>query len=213
MSNMDKKRTERVVIIGASGHARVIADIIRCSGDTVEGFVDDRDASEFPGLRVLGKVSDVLKLHREQEDLRFIIGIGKNSTRYIIAGQYGALPFYTAVHPSAVIAEDCVIGRGTVVMANAVINTGSRIGSHCILNTSATADHDSVIGDCAHISPGVHLGGTVCVGDRAWIGIGACVKNNTNICADTVVGAGAVVIRNIDTAGTYVGVPARKLKD
>lgn len=197
----------RVIIIGASGHARVIADIIKCSGDDVIGFLDDRDPSTFPGLKVLGRTSEVQKFIAS--GVLFIIGIGDNRTRKIMAERQHDLHYYTAIHPSAVIASDVVIGEGTVIMANAVVNTGSEIGSHCIINTSATVDHDNQLDDYVHLSPGVHLSGTVSIGNGSWLGTGAVVCNNVNICGSCVVGAGAVVIKDISEAGVYKGVPAK----
>lgn len=210
MMKIETNRTPvHVVIIGASGHARVIADIVRCSGDVVDGFLDDRDASQFPGLTMLGSVDEATKIAQATPSTRFVIGIGKNETRETIAQKLGDLHYHTAIHPSAVIASDATIGAGSVVMANAVVNTGSKIGQHCIVNTGATVDHDCELDDFVHLSPGVHLSGTVSIGRASWLGVGASVTNNVNICGGCTVGAGAVVIKNIETAGTYVGVPAR----
>ncbi|MEG0271136.1 MAG: acetyltransferase, partial [Clostridia bacterium] len=201
---------KKVIIIGASGHGRVIADIINCCGDEVIGFLDDRGVDAFPGLKILGRVSDAK--HFDITDVFYIIGVGKNATREKIAQELGKLRYYTAIHPSAIIADDVIIDEGTVVMANAVVNTGSSIGRHCIINTSATVDHDNRIADFVHLSPGVHLSGTVKIGEGTWLGTGAVVSNNVNICGDCTVGAGGVVITRIHEPGTYVGIPVRKVK-
>lgn len=103
------------------------------------------------------------------------------------------------------------MGAGTVVMAGAIINCCSRIGEGCIVNTGATIDHDNVIEDYVHISPGVHTAGTVEIGKGTWIGIGGVVSNNVNITSGCMIGAGAVVVEDITEAGTYVGVPSRKV--
>jgi sugar O-acyltransferase (sialic acid O-acetyltransferase NeuD family) len=108
-----------------------------------------------------------------------------------------------------VIAEDVSIGAGTVIMPNAVVNTGCKIGCHCIINTASTVDHDDTISDYVHLSPGVHLSGTVSIGEESWLCTGAVVSNNLNICNGCIVGAGSVVIRDIGTPGTYYGVPAK----
>ena len=214
MMKEESNRTPvHVVIIGASGHARVIADIIRCSGDIVDGFLDDRDAEQFPGLTVLGRVNDAGRLARENPTVRFIIGIGKNETREKIVSKLHDVHFYTAIHPSAVVANDAMIGPGSVVMANAVVNTGSKIGQHCIINTGVTVDHDCELDDFVHLSPGVHLSGTVEIGSTSWLGVGAAVINNVNICGNCTIGAGTVVIKDIETAGIYVGVPARNVDE
>lgn len=193
---------KKVIIIGAGGHGKVIFDILTASGDIVAGFLDDDPAKD-----VLGKVSDYYKFH----DVEFVIGIGNPRTRERISRS--ECKWYTAIHPTAVISPSAIIGEGTVVMANAVINANTTIGKHCIVNTSAVIDHDNNLSDFVHVSVGAKLGGTVCIGKNTWIGIGAVVSNNLNICEDCMVGAGAVVVKNIESPGTYYGVPASKKAD
>lgn len=202
---------KQVVIIGASGHGKVVADIVRLSGDTVVGFLDD-DPGLPPavcGIPCLGAVSR----YRDFPGAEFIIAIGNAAIRQKIAGELENVTWYTAIHPSAVIsALDASIGEGTVIAANAVVNPGATVGAHCIVNTGAIVEHDNVLGDFVHVSVGAKLGGTVRVGARTWIGIGATVKNNLSVCGDCMIGAGAVVVKNIDAPGTYTGVPAGKRK-
>lgn len=200
---------EQVIIIGAGGHSRVIADILFCRGIELLGYLDDATADHFPGLNVLGRFEDAL---RYAGRAKFIIGIGNNALREKIAFDLdGKVAFFTAAHPSAVIARDATLGEGTVVMANAVINTGSVIGKHGIINTAATVDHDCVLEDFVHLSPGVHLSGTVHVGRHCWLGTGSLVVNNVSLAPDCVIGAGAAVAENLTSPGVYVGVPARLL--
>ena len=202
---------ERVIVIGASGHGKVVADIVRISGDTLLGFLDDNETlpPEIAGIPVLGKVADYAKY----PDVSFIVGIGNSAIREKIVRQLGDVRWYTAIHPSAVIsALDTQIGTGSVIMANVVINPSAHIGEHCIINTSAVVEHDNRIGDFTHISVGAKLGGTVSVGAHTWVGIGATVSNNVSICDHCMIGAGAVVIRDTKESGTYVGVPTRKIK-
>ena len=201
---------ENVIIIGAGGHGRVIADIVLKSGNTLLGFLDDgAAAAEVCGRPVLGRVNDYVKY----PNAAFIIGIGSSAARESIAARLGSVRWYTAIHPSAVIsALDTHIGPGSAVMANAVINPGAHIGSHCIINTAAVVEHDNRIGDYAHVSVGARLGGTVTVGEHTWVGIGAVISNNVAVCPHCMLGAGAVVIHDIRESGTYVGVPAGKIK-
>ena len=202
---------EQVIVIGASGHGKAVADIVRRSGDTLLGFLDDNETfpPEIAGIPVLGKVVDYAKY----PDASFVIGIGNSSIRENIARQLDGVHWYTAIHPSAVISTlDTQIGVGSIIMANAVINPSAHIGAHCIINTSAVVEHDNRVGDFTHISVGAKLGGTVSVGAHTWVGIGATVSNNVSICDHCMIGAGAVVIRDIKESGTYVGVPARKIK-
>lgn len=194
---------KEVIVIGAGGHARVIADIIKRSGDKVIGFLDDDTSKQD----VLGKVDECVKY----KDKYFIIGIGNNVIRRKIAGKYPYLKYYTAIHPTATIASNVSIGIGTVVMAKTVINANAQIGEHCILNTSCVVEHDNKIADYVHISPGTVLCGTVSVGENTHIGAGAVVKNNVNIANDVQIGCGGVVVKDIEESGVYVGVPVKEI--
>jgi sugar O-acyltransferase (sialic acid O-acetyltransferase NeuD family) len=189
----------RITIIGASGHGRVVADIARLRGYTDIVFLDDNpDVTECAGYPVVG---DSLSL--VEGDV--FVAVGDAEVRKRLSG--GRDPV-TLVHPDAVVATDVVIGKGTVVMAGAVVNPGASIGRGCIVNTCASVDHDCVIADYVHVSVGAHLCGTVTVGESTWIGAGAVINNNVQLCADATIGAGAVVISDVKEAGTYVGVPA-----
>ena len=192
---------KKVVIIGAGGHGKVVADSVRGNGDEIIGFLDD--SPQMEGL--LGTISDYHKF----SDAEFIIAIGNAEIRERISSQLNC-KWYTAIHPTAFISPAAEIGEGTVVMANAVVNAGAVIGKHCIINTSAVVEHDNRIEDFVHISVGAKLGGTAEVGKLTWIGIGATVSNNVKICGRCTIGAGAVVIKDIDEPGIYVGVPAKR---
>ena len=200
---------KRLVIIGAGGHGKVIADSALKNGYTEVCFVDDHAVGMCMGLPIIGTGAELDNLNDGRTV--FLIGIGSNQTRKRIA-ERAALPWATLVHPSAQLAADVTLGPGTVVMAGAVINASAKVGAHCIINTGAIVEHDNVLGDYVHISPKAALGGTVRVGAATHIGIGAAVRNNVEICENCTVGAGAVVVRNIHCGGTYVGVPARIMK-
>lgn len=198
-----------VIIIGASGHGKVIADIIQKSGDKVYGFLDDNTElnDAFLGFPVLGTIDSYKKYCNIVE---FVIAIGDAKIRNAISKKLQDANIYTAIHPTAVISNlDVTIGKGTVIMANAVINSGSQIGAFCIINTGAIVEHDNVIEDYVHVSVGAKLAGTVYVGKYTWIGIGAVVSNNLKICENCVIRAGAVVVENIIKSGSYQGVPAK----
>lgn len=198
----------RLIIVGAGGHGKVIADIAYKNGYTDISFLDDSAKEECMGFPVIGNSNEIEVFDDGNTD--FVIGIGSNNTRKIIAEKYD-VNWIELIHPSAQIAFNVSIGKGTVVMAGAVVNAGTTIGKHCIINTSAVVEHDNFIKDYVHISPMVSLGGTVSVEESTHIGIGAVVKNNIDICGDCIIGAGAVVVKNIKDKGTYVGVPARRL--
>lgn len=202
---------KQVIVIGAGGHGKVVADIVRRSGDTLLGFLDDNETlpREITGIPVLGKVAD----YGRYPDAFFIVGIGNAAVREKIVRKLDGVHWYIAIHPSAVISVlDTQIGAGSVIMANAVINPSARIGEHCIINTASVVEHDSRVGEFSHISVGAKLGGTALVGTYGWVGIGATVSNNVSICDHCMIGAGAVVIHDVEESGTYVGIPARKIK-
>lgn len=197
----------RLIIIGAGGHGKVIADAALKNGYTNICCVDDHAIGDVMGFPIIGTTADVECLNDGNTD--FVIGIGNNALRKMIAEAHN-VNWVSIVHPSAQIGFNAEIGKGTVVMANAVVNVCAKIGEHCIINTGAIVEHDNVIENYAHISPNVALGGTVRIGSLTHVGIGATVKNNTEICSDCTIGAGAVVVKNIKEPGTYVGVPIRK---
>lgn len=201
--NMNKK----IIIIGASGHGKVLADLAIKNGYELQGFLDDgKPSGENCGFPILGKVEKALEYQQECE---FVIAIGNNDIRKRIAERY-LLKWARLIHPTAVIGMNVEIGEGTVVMANAVVNPGAKVGKHCIINTAAIVEHDNFLGDYVHISPNAALAGTVSLGERTHIGIGAVVRNNLEITSNVVIGAGAVVVKNIYEQGIYYGVPARK---
>lgn len=198
----------KLIILGAGGHGKVILDIAIKMGYSDICFLDDRDESEILGYKIIGKISDIEDLNLENTE--FIVGIGNNSVRREIQKKY-SVKWATLIHPSAQIGCGVSIGEGTVVMAGAVVNPFTAIGRGCIINTCASVDHDCYIGDFAHISPGAHLAGNVTVETNTWIGIGATINNNITITQNCLIGAGSVVVRDVTEAGTYIGVPAKRL--
>ena len=207
---------KNVVIIGAGGHAKVIADIIDKSKDIVVGFLDDNKTKgdiiiKEKQYKVIGRIDDCRKIQLESPEIEFVIAIGNNKVRKQIAERYKDLKFYTAIHPSSQIALDVEIGEGTVVMSNTSINTSAKIKKHCIVNTGAVIEHDNILEDYVHVSPDATLCGTVQIGELTHIGAGTTIRNNINICHDCIIGAGSVVVKNINEPSTYIGIPARKM--
>ena len=193
-----------LIIIGASGHGKVVADAAALSGYENIVFLDDfSKQSECGGFPVLGTTEKLAEY-----DAPVIIAIGNAHVRSEMMRRFSDRVFATVVHPSAIIASTATIGDGTFVAAGSVINPDVRIGKGVIINTSASVDHDCAVSDYSHVSVGAHLCGTVNVGEKVWIGAGATVINNISICSDCMIGAGAVVTKDIDRPGIYYGVPA-----
>lgn len=201
----------KLMIIGAVGYGKVVADIaIRC-GYTEVAFLDDNESiKECMGYPVVGKACDAI----EYWDFDFFVAIGNSMTRewMINVLMKNELNVVTLIHPDASIATAVSIGVGSVIMAGAVINSDSKIGKGCIVNTGSSVDHDDIVDDYVHLAVGSHLAGTVHIGKNTWIGAGAIISNNIDVCANCMIGAGAVVIKDISIAGTYVGVPAKKIR-
>ena len=202
----------KLLIIGASGHGKVVADIAlkMKKWNTIAFLDDDENKKSSLGLNVLGPTKNMLTYINEWD---IFVAIGDNAIRqqiYERLEKMGAsIP--VLIHPTAVIGEEVEIGPGTVLMAGTIINCSTKIGKACIINTGSTIDHDNQIGDYVHVSPGAHLAGTVKVGQGSWLGIGSVVSNNVNITSNCIVGAGAVVVRDIFDSGTYIGIPVRRV--
>lgn len=199
----------RIVIIGASGHGKVIADIAKLNGYQEIVFLDDDKTKKKNGMYdVLGTTEDVVK-YKENHD--FIIAVGNNEIREKISNilEKENIKQTTLIHPSAVIDQTATIDAGTVIMANAVVNASAKIGKGCIINTASTIDHDCLLENYVHVSPGAHVAGTVHIGKSTWLGTGTNVINNISITKQCIIGAGSVVIKDIKTSGTYVGSPVR----
>lgn len=211
---------KKIVIIGAGGHAKVVADIIlkrkELLNENIEvvGFLDDNFESlknkEIFGCKVLGSINFLNSL--KNKDYLYIIAIGNNEIREKIFIEHKDASYYTAIHPTAVIANDVKIGQGTVVMANAVINSSSIVGKHCIINTGSIIEHDNKIEDFVHISPRVVLCGNIEIGKKTWVGAGSTIINNRRIGKNIIIGAGTVVIRDVENGCTLVGNPGKVIK-
>lgn len=209
---MNKGEKEKLLIIGASGHGKVVADIaIKMKKWKKIAFLDDdTNLKTSLGLDVIGNSREAIKFI---DDWDIFVAVGNNSTREKIHRDlkaYGAtIP--VLIHPHAVIGEEVDLALGTVVMAGVIINSSTKIGEGCIINTAATVDHDNLIEDFVHVSPGAHLAGTVCIGYGSWLGIGTVVSNNIKIVANCKFGAGALVVKDISEPGSYIGVPVRRI--
>lgn len=202
----------KLLIVGASGHGKVVADIAAKMGewDTISFIDDNPDKKSILGYKVIDKFGNIRNYINDHD---IFVGIGDNLTRKKLLEELyqinASIP--TLIHHSAVIGDDVIIESGTVIMAGVVINSSTCIGRGCIINTGVTIDHDNKLGNYVHISPGANLAGAVTIGEHSWLGIGASVSNNISITSNCTIGAGGVVINNIDDPGVYVGVPVRRV--
>ncbi len=202
----------KILIIGAGGHARVIADIIRLQGHAVVGFLDDEPSligQHLHGTSVLGQIDTYQSYSYD----KIVLGIGSNQIRSALHTLHlKNIPdddWHIAIHPTATIGSFTTIGHGTVIMAGVIINPGAKICQHTIINTGAIVDHDCTISDYAHVAPAVNLAGGVKVGNGTLLGIGSSVIPYQSIGSWSIIGAGAVVISDLPSNVTAVGVPAK----
>ena len=200
-----------ILILGAGGHGKVIADILLSSQQPVIGFLDDEPSlwgNQVLGLPVLGAMQDF----ERYQPAGLVAAIGNNAARDALVRKLGDAAqqlWVRAQHPAAIVALSAQVGHGTVLMAGAVVNPDAVIGDHVIVNTGATIDHDCRIEDFAHVAPGAHLAGGVVVGARTLIGVGASVIPYQTIGQDVIIGAGATVVRTVPDAVMAKGTPAR----
>jgi sugar O-acyltransferase (sialic acid O-acetyltransferase NeuD family) len=201
-------RNQSYYLYGASGHGKVVAEILEMQNLHVNGFFDDDyKKNQLSGFIVYHSFHEL----QFMESALWIISIGINSIRKEITIRH-PFPFGTALHPSAVVSTRASIGEGTVVMPGACINSCAVVGRHAIINTNASVDHDCVLADFVHISPGASLAGSVRVGEGTHIGTGASVIPGVTIGKWCTIGAGAVVIRDVPDGVTVVGVPGRGIQ-
>lgn len=190
-------------IYGASGHGKVVLDLLSVLNRKVTSFIDDNiELKSFQGYGVLNSIPT---------NASFIIGIGNNRIRKDIANNKGSI-IEALIHPKSTVANKVILGKGTIVVAGVVINCSSVIGSNCIINTASVVEHDCLIEDFVHISPNSTLCGGVTIGTGTHIGAGAVIIPGVKIGSWCTIGAGTVVINDIPDGATAVGNPARIIK-
>lgn len=198
--------TNSIAIVGAGGHAKVVAGLLRALAIPVRGFFDDDPAKR--GTTVLGL--PVVAISELDEGAPAVLAVGSNRAREQLANRLHCA-WTTLVHPRAWVDPTAQLGEGTVVFAGAMIQPDVVVGRHVIVNTAASIDHDSVLGDYVHVAPGVHLAGNVVVDVGAFLGVGSSAIPGRRVGAWSTVGAGGAVVRDIEAGVVAVGVPARSL--
>jgi sugar O-acyltransferase (sialic acid O-acetyltransferase NeuD family) len=207
-----------LVLLGGGGHAKSVLTVVKKLGQyRVAGYVDSEDRGQLLGVPYLGNDDDLKGLVSRYSLHGAVIGIGNTTlsrVRPALMQFLGTLPLECPAicSPAAVINEEVRLGKGTVVLDGAVVNIGTTIGDCCIINTQSTVEHDCILGDNIHVAPGALLSGGVSIGNNTLVGAGSIVIQGVRICKDCVIGAGAVVVRDINEPGTYLGVPAERVK-
>jgi len=205
----------KLVILGAGGIAIVAADIARCQGFDIVGFLDDNPAKHgtlLSGAPVLGDFSLLSGLREAAPQV--VVAFSNSHGRLDVAQlalSYG-LSLPKLIHPSAIISQYASVEQGTIIMPGVIVNAGAFIGGNCILNTAASIDHECRIGDGVHIGPGARLSGLVTVGNASWIGIGCVIRESVHIGTDVLLGAGSLVLSNVPDGVVAYGAPANVIR-
>lgn len=200
----------KLIIIGAGGHGKVVAEIALKNNYSIIGFIDDNpDIKSVGNYKVLGDWNS----KEQYKDCFFFVAIGNNTIRKnkleeLIKEGY---QITTLIDPSSIVSSSVKLGVGSVVMANATVNVDSTFGRGCIINTASSIDHDCTVNDYVHICPGVHIAGSVVICSNTWVGIGTSIINNLLIGENVMIGAGSVVVKNISNNKKVYGVPAREV--
>lgn len=192
-----------MVLYGASGHCKVVIDILESLGIPIDYIVDDNpNVNELLGYEVRRDVGEYDEL---------IVTIGSPASRKKVVESTKVRKYATVVHPSAIISPRAEIGEGSVVIPGAIVNSCAKVGKHCIVNTGATVGHDVMLEDYVHIAPHATVTGAVTVGEGTWIGAGAVVRQGINIGKWCMIGAGAAVVKDVPDGVTVVGNPAKPI--
>ncbi len=195
-------------LYGASGHAKVIIEILELLNIPVEGLFDDNpDIKQLLGYPVFGR----LEVSKAPSG-RFVISVGNNRIRKDLSERYPVQYAHEVVHPTATLSKRVQLGEGSVVMGHAIVNVDTFIGKHVIINTSASVDHDCLVEDFVHIAPNATLCGGVTIGEGSLIGAGSVVAPNIKIGKWVTIGAGASVFRDVEDYAVVVGNPGRVIK-
>jgi len=210
------EQIKEISIIGAGTYGEVMHELAEELGYKVIAFYDDAcelHGEKIHGVQVVGSYKEMDKSKLKNKN--FIVAIGNNLIRESlmseIMGYEGNLPSF--IHPSAKISKTAFIGVGCYIQANAVIWSYTKIGNYNIISPNTVVAHHTTTGEACLISTLTGVGASIKVGDRVFIGMGSTIVTGVRIIAnDTIIGAGAVVLKDICEAGTFAGVPAKRLK-
>ena len=207
---------KRLIIIGAGGHGKVIADAANEQNLYQEiAFLDDNFINNCQNKKlliweILGKIKDMNEPRILERFESAFVAIGNSKLRLSLIYSLKKLGYNIPIiiHPTAFVSKFSEVGEGTAVLSNSNLQTDSKVGKGTILNTGSNIDHEAKLSDGVHICPGASIAGNVSIGNSSWIGIGSTVKENINIGSDVIVGAGAVVNKNLPNNVVAKGIPA-----
>jgi len=211
---------KNILIYGASGHSKMIVDIIhKNNSHNIVGYIDTYKpiGTELYGYKILGNLEKLNDLQQQHNVDRIVIGVGENSIRLKVWEKIKSLSsnitFDSIVHPSAVLAENIVVPEGVVIMAGAIVNCDATIGKFCIINTNSSLGHDSTMKDFSSLAPGVAIGGNVSIGFCSAFCLHSAAIQNVTIGDHTVIASGALVAKSIESYKLAKGVPATQIEE
>jgi sugar O-acyltransferase (sialic acid O-acetyltransferase NeuD family) len=207
---------KRLILIGGGGHCKSVIDAAESSGYNIAGILDTSEnvGESICGINIIGTDDDIITY---VDDAAFIISVGHIKNPFLRLKLYGKVKqtggiFATIIASSAYVSKYATIGEGTVALHQSCVNAGAKIGANCIVNTFANIEHDAQIGDHSHISTGAMINGGCKIGNSVFIGSQSVIKQGINISDNVLIGASSYVSKNIDETGTYIGIPAHKIK-
>ena len=211
---------EKVLIVGSSGHSKVVIDIFEKMGNVlIMGLIDSRRPknSETLGYKILGSDDLIDKLFQKDPNIKIFVAIGDNFTRYKVVNRIKSLipdiKFISAIHPKSTIGKNVVIGEGVAIMAGVTVNSDSIINDFCILNTNASLDHDNYMDIYSSLAPNSVTGGNVRIGRFSAISISATIKHGVSVGEHSIIGAGSVLLKDCSDYKVLYGIPAREIRN
>jgi sugar O-acyltransferase (sialic acid O-acetyltransferase NeuD family) len=209
---------EKIIVIGASGHASVVIDCIEKQRkyEIIGIIVEQNSNTSFFDYPILGKDEDIPKIIESSPDVKFIVAIGDNITRKKVVEKIRYISpniqFGTIIHPSAIIGKNVLIENGNVILAGVIINSNATVKSFSILNTRAIIEHDCYINEFVSVNPNAALGGNVSIGELTVICMGVSVIQNIQIGKRNIIGANSLVLKNVENDSIYYGTPAKYIR-
>lgn len=204
----------KLIILGSGGHSKVVIDIVKQNSEyEIEGLIDNNVGDEILGIPVIGNDDDLIKIFESGIKNAFV-AIGSNNVRKKLLIKLKNLGFnlINVISMNSIISETVNLGSGILIMPGAIINSSSQINDGCIINTNSSVDHDCIVGEYTHIAPGCTIAGSVKIGKKCFLGVGTKVIDGIEIQDETIIGAGATIVKSMEGHSTIVGTPGKIIK-